>query len=67
MHTSVTFEFNLNYARIDRETYNALDWLGDLGGLKEALAILFGIVYGLLHYKDFEDFLVSKLYRPSIK
>ena len=66
VHTTVTFEFNLNYARIDRETYNALDWLGDLGGLKEALAILFALVYSLFHYYDFEDFLVSKLYRPSM-
>ena len=67
VHSTVTFEFNLNYNRVDRETYNALDWLGDLGGLKEALLVLLGVVYSLMHYKDFEDFLISKLYRPLIK
>ena len=67
VHSTVTFEFNLNYNRVDRETYNALDWLGDLGGLKEALLVLLGVVYSLMHYKDFEDFLISKLYRPLVK
>ena len=67
VHTSVTFEFNLNYLRIDRETYNALDWLGDIGGLKTALVIILGLVYSLIQYHVFEDFLVSKLYRPNVK
>ena len=67
MHTSVTFEFDLNYFRVDRDTYNALDWLGDLGGLFEALVIILGLVYGLIQFHAFEDFLVSKLYRPSVK
>ena len=63
----MTFEFNLNYLRIDRETYNALDWLGDIGGLKTALVIILGLVYRLMQYRVFEDFLVSKLYRPHVK
>ena len=59
VHTSVSFEFDLNYHKIDRETYNTLDWLGDLGGLKEALVIILGIVYGLANYHTFKDYLVS--------
>ena len=61
----MTFEFDLNFYEIDRATYNLLDWLGDLGGLKEALMIIFGLIYGFVHYQSFENYLVSKLYRPK--
>ena len=47
---TVSFEFNLDYYRVNRETYNLLDWLGDIGGLKEALLGILGILYGLLYY-----------------
>ena len=67
IHVTVSFEFNLNYFRIDRETYNTLDWLGDLGGLKEALLYMLGLLYGLIYFRSFEDYLVSKLFRPSCK
>ena len=33
VHIAITYEFDLNLYKIDRETYNFLDWLGDLGGL----------------------------------
>ena len=47
IHTVVSYELDLNLYEVDRSTYNFLDWLGDLGGLKEALIIIFGSVYGL--------------------
>ena len=56
---SIAYEFDLNQYRIDREAYNALDWLGDLGGLKEAIIIIFGFVLGLFNFNVFEDYLVS--------
>ena len=34
VHFALAFEFDLNLYRIDRDAYNFLDWLGDLGGLK---------------------------------
>ena len=64
VHTSVSFEFDLDFYRIDRETYNTLDWFSDLGGLYEALVIVLTIIYGLVHYHSFTDYLVSKVYRP---
>ena len=67
VHTSVSFEFDLNFYRIDRETYNTLDWFADLGGLYEALVILLTIIYGLVHYHAFRDYLVSKVYKPPSK
>ena len=62
-HIAVTYEFDLNLYRIDREAYNVLDWLGDLGGLKEAGTIVFGFFIAIFHYHTFADFLTSKLYR----
>ena len=59
IHQSISFEFDLDYYRIDRETYNMLDWFADLGGLKEALVFLLGIIYAVFHYKKLEDYLVS--------
>ena len=64
VHTSVSFEFDLDFYRIDRETYNTLDWFSDLGGLYEALVIVLTIIYGLVHYHAFRDYLVSKVYKP---
>ena len=65
MHTVISYEFDLNLERIDRETYNLLDLLGDLGGLNEALVFIFGTIYSLINYHNFDDYLVSKLFRPA--
>ena len=50
IHISITFEFDLNNYRVDRETYNTLDWLGDIGGLYEALLIILGFTYWIVHF-----------------
>ena len=67
VHISITYEFDLNQYRVDREAYNMLDWLGDIGGLKEAIVIVLSFLYGLLTYNKFENFLVSKLYKSTNK
>ena len=67
VHIAIAYEFDLNLYRIDREAYNLLDWLGDLGGLKEALIIILGFIFGLFNYHTFEDYLVSQLYRGETK
>ena len=67
VHMLVSYEFDLNKRKIDREVYNLFDWLGDLGGLKTALLIILSYVNSLVNYYTFEDFLVSKLFRPSNK
>ena len=54
----VSFEFDLNLHRIDRAVYNGLDWLGDLGGLYEALAVVLGTIVTLFNYKGLENYLV---------
>ena len=67
IHTSVTFEFDLNYYKVDRDTYNTLDWLGDLGGLYEALIIILGFASWIVHFQSLDNYMVSKLYRSSLK
>ena len=37
VHVAVTFELDLDLTVIDRQVYSILDWLGDIGGLAEAL------------------------------
>ena len=44
-----------------------LDWLGDLGGLKEAIVIVLSFIYGVLSYNQFENFLVGRLYKFTKK
>ena len=44
-----------------------LDWLGDIGGLKEALTIMLTFVFAVFNYHTFQDYLVSNLYREETK
>ena len=67
MHTALSFEFDLNLYRIDREAYNMLDWLGDIGGLKEALTIILTSLFAVFNYHTFQDYLVSNLYREETR
>ena len=62
MHLQVTFEFDLNLYRIDRDVYSLFDWIGDLGGLLEGLSIIMAFILSLLHYKQFEHYMIEKLY-----
>ena len=53
VHTALVIEFDLNLYRIDREAYNMLDWLGDIGGLKEALTIILSSIFATFNYHTF--------------
>ena len=64
-HTVIAYEFDSNLYKVEREVYNLLDWLGDLGGLKEAVMIILGFIFGLFNYHTFADYLVSQLYRSE--
>ena len=62
VHLQVTFEFDLNLYRIDRDVYSLFDWIGDLGGLLEGLSIIMAFILSLLHYRQFEHYMIEKLY-----
>ena len=68
MHVQITFEFDLSLYRIDRDVYSILDWIGDIGGLSEGLAILFGGCIALMTFNKFDHYMIEKLYhRREIK
>ena len=50
MHLGVVFEADLNLETLERQVYSILDWLGDVGGLTEALVYSSMLVLGFLHY-----------------
>ena len=42
--------------------YNALDMLGDIGGLQYSLVIVISSVLMLMHHNKMENYLVSEMY-----
>lgn len=44
--TSLEVNFSPHSAVVQRDTYSILDWLGDLGGLFDALLIIIGLLVG---------------------
>jgi len=40
VHLSISYEFKLDLYRVERDVYNFLDLLGDIGGLRDALFII---------------------------
>lgn len=61
----VTFEFDLDLHRVDRDVYSILDWIGDIGGLREGLVIIFVGIFGLLKFHSFEHFMIEHLYSKN--
>ena len=58
MHFQLTYEFDLNLYRIDRDAYSILDLIGDIGGLAEGLFLIIGAIIGLITYKKFDHFMI---------
>ena len=59
VHWTISYEMNLNIRTYDREVYNALDWLGDLGGLYDGLRGIVMLFLILLTYKKYDTFMVA--------
>ena len=64
-HMSVSFEFNLSLNRVDRTVYSILDWIGDIGGLREGLTIILAFTFGVFKFSPFEHYMVEQLYVKS--
>ena len=67
VHIQVTFEFDLDLTVTDRQVYSVLDWLGDTGGLGEALFFIGGAVLIIFNYAQFDSLMVRHLYRIKSK
>ena len=65
IQVSIIYERDLDFHRVDREVYSILDWLGDVGGLYEALQIICGIFLYVVNFMQFENFLVSELFKKE--
>ena len=63
VHIEVTFEFNLDFTITDRQVYSVLDWLGDTGGLVDALLIIGASVLILINYTKFDYLIAQNLYK----
>ena len=53
---------NLNLETADRDVFNALDWVRELGGFTRGLRTIFNIVLIVITYRNFETYMVSQLY-----
>ena len=42
--------------------FSLLDWIGEVGGLLEALFVLFSVLITFYNYKTFENYMVQNLY-----
>ena len=45
--------------QLRRRVYSLLDWVGDVGGLFEALIVISAVIIGFYHYKTFEQYMAS--------
>ena len=54
---------NLDKILINRQVYNVLDMLGDIGGLQYALIIILTFIVMLFNFNTTENFLVSEMFQ----
>ena len=61
--TSMEMSLSKDLIVTSRSTYGILDWIGDIGGLNDALVLLIKII--LIPYTSFkkESFLLTKIFR----
>lgn len=63
VHIAVTYSVNLDKILINRQVYNVLDMLGDIGGLQYALIIILTFFVMLFNFNETENFLVSEMFQ----
>ena len=59
---AITYELDPNLYHVEMRVYNALDMLGDIGGLQYSLMIVLSSVLMLMHHNKMENYLVSEMY-----
>jgi len=47
----------------NRQTYSLLDWMGDLGGLYDALILIAGLIVAPISAFNLQSTLMAKLFR----
>ena len=59
---AITYELDPNLYHVEMRVYNALDMLGDIGGLQYSLVVILGFFMMLMHYNKMENYLVQEMY-----
>lgn len=59
----ISIEMNLDLATLARSGYTPLDVLSDVGGIQSILISALGIFIGILNYNNFDNFMVSQLFK----
>ena len=65
VHISITFELDLDLTVIDRQVYNILDWIGDVGGLGEGCFFISITLLGIIHFGGVDNMIITELFRVS--
>ena len=63
MHISITYEMDLNLSVIDRQVYNFIDWISDIGGLGEACFFISFTLLGIIHFGGVDNMIIHELFR----
>ena len=59
----ITLEMNLDQESLLRNGYTLLDVMSDVGGMQSILVSGLSLMVGLFNYKNFDNYLVTRLYR----
>ena len=59
----IQVEMNMNVLMIARDGYTILDYFSDIGGIQGILVSGSAIILTVWNYNNFDNYLVSKLYR----
>ena len=59
----IQIEMNLNQLQIARDGYTLLDFFSDIGGILGIFVSASAIFLTIWNYNNFDNYLVSKLYR----
>ena len=62
VHIALTFEVDLNLQVIERQVYNILDWIGDIGGLGEGCFFISFTLLGIIHFGALDNMIISELF-----
>ena len=54
---------NLNLETADRDVYNALDWVREMGGFQRGLRTIFSMFLIIMTYNHYETYMVSQLFK----
>ena len=63
VHISITLEVELDLQVIERQVYNILDWIGDIGGLGEGCFFISFTILGVIHFGALDNMIINELFR----